>query len=122
MRQLTTDVLAAATLFLGFVVADVSGVRALGAVVLVGGLAWCVLREVHRTAWWRLVVVALIGVGCFVAAHLLADALGGYPAAGLAAVALGLGAHLLVVRAGGAALSGGTTRASDRPTTEPRPR
>ncbi|WP_199422451.1 hypothetical protein [Actinotalea solisilvae] len=89
MRRLPTALIAAVTLVLGFAVAQVSGVRVAGAVVLVAGVAWCVAREARRTAASRLAVVVLAGAACFVASHVLADTLGPWPSVLLAAVVLG---------------------------------
>ena len=43
MSSIPTAVIAALTLVVGFAVADLTGVRALGGVVLVAGVAWCVV-------------------------------------------------------------------------------
>jgi hypothetical protein len=59
-------VVAALTLMLGFAVAELSGVRALGGVVLVAGAAW---------VYARAGVVPVIAMAVtFVAAHLIAGA------------------------------------------------
>jgi hypothetical protein len=94
--RIPTAVIAALALVVGFAVAQLSGVRAAGGIVLLAGAAWCVVREARRTAWWRLVVVGLVGVGGFVAAHPLADVIGPWPAVGLAALVLGTVTYALV--------------------------
>ncbi len=89
MRPLPTWPIAAAALLLGFAVADVTGVRAIGGVVLfLGGLA-CGLR-------WRLLLglpraLALVGVflAGFVIAHPLGHAIGAWPAVILVAAVVG---------------------------------
>lgn len=89
MRTLPTWPIAAGALLLGFAVADVTGVRALGGVVLfLGGLA-CGLR-------WRLLLglpraLALVGVflAGFVLAHPLGHAIGSWPAVLLVAAVVG---------------------------------
>src|SRR3954469_13547511 len=99
MRPLPTWPIAAGALLLGFAVADVTGVRALGGVVLfLGGLA-CGLR-------WRLLLglpraLALVAVflAGFVLAHPLGHAIGSWPAV------------ILVATVGG----GIAWRAADRP-------
>ncbi len=98
MRRLPTALVAALTLVVGFAVAQLSGVRVAGALVLVAGVAWCVLREARRTAAWRLVVVVLVGAACFASAHLLTDVVGPWPAVLLAAAALGAVTAVLVDR------------------------
>jgi len=80
VRPLPTWPIAAGALLLGFAVADVTGTRALGGVVLfLGGLA-CGLR-------WRLLLglpraLALVAVflAGFVLAHPLGHAIGSWPA------------------------------------------
>jgi len=89
MRPLPTWPIAAGALLLGFAVAELTGVRAIGGVVLfLGGLA-CGLR-------WRLLLglpraLALVGVflAGFVLAHPLGDAIGSWPAVLLVAVVVG---------------------------------
>ncbi|GAA3813525.1 hypothetical protein [Cellulomonas soli] len=96
MSRVPTSVLAALTLVVGFAVARGSDLRALGGLVLLAGLAWCLVREWRRTAWWRLALVVLAGALCFVASHVLADPLGAWPSVLLCAGALGLVTVLLV--------------------------
>jgi len=88
-RPLPTWPLAAGSLLLGFAVADVTGTRALGGVVLfLGGLAcglrWRVLLGLPRAV--ALVVVFLAG---FVLAHPLGHAIGAWPAVLLVALVVG---------------------------------
>jgi len=93
-----TAVLAAVTLVAAFAVAQGTGVRALGGVVLVLGVAWCAWRSWATAGAARVVAVVLLGAACFVASHVLAGALGAWPSVALAAVVLGAGAWLLVDR------------------------
>ena len=93
---LPTALIAALSLVVGFAVAQVTDLRWAGGVVVVAGAGWCVAREVRRTAWWRLVLVVLVGAGAFVLSHLLADTLGAWVAVLLAAAVLGLATALLV--------------------------
>jgi hypothetical protein len=89
MRELPTWPIAAGALLLGFAVAEITGVRAIGGVVLfLGGLA-CGLR-------WRLLLglpraLALVGVFLvgFVLAHPLGHAIGSWPAVVLVAAVVG---------------------------------
>ncbi|MCG7287810.1 hypothetical protein MHY85_17745 [Cellulomonas sp. ACRRI] len=94
-----TAVLAAVTLVAAFAVAQGTGVRALGGVVLVLGVAWCAWRSWGAGAA-RVVAVVLLGAACFVASHVLAGATGAWPSVLLAAAVLGAGAWLLVDRRG----------------------
>lgn len=89
MRPFPTWPLAAGALLLGFAVAQATGVRALGGIVLfLGGLA-CGLR-------WRLLLglpraLALVGVflAGFALAHPLGHAIGSWPAVLLVALVVG---------------------------------
>lgn len=98
MRRLPTALVAALTLVTGFAVAELTGVRAAGGAVLLAGVAWCVLREARRSAWWRLVVVVLVGAACFAGSHVLADTLGPWPSVLVASAALGAVAYALLDR------------------------
>jgi hypothetical protein len=85
---------ASGSLLLGFAVAQATGVRPLGGVVLVAGAGWCALR-------WRRTVgtartVALVGayLAAFAGSHVIADTVGTWPAVLLAAALAGLAALL----------------------------
>ncbi|WP_240675124.1 hypothetical protein [Cellulomonas endophytica] len=93
---LPTAVPAAVTLVLGFAVAQGTGVRALGGAVLVVGVAWCAWRSLPPAGAVRVALVVLLGALCFVAAHVLADPLGAWPAVLVAAAVLAAGTALLV--------------------------
>lgn len=84
---------------LGFGVAEWTGQRWAGGVVLVVGALWCVARQVRHSAWWQILgVLALAAVG-FVASHRLADPLGAWPAVLLVSALVGLsGWYLLTPR------------------------
>lgn len=98
LAAVPTAVLAAVTLVAAFAVAQGTGVRALGGVVLVLGVAWCAWRSWTAAGAARVVAVVLLGAACFVASHVLAGALGAWPSVALAAAVLGAGARLLVDR------------------------
>jgi hypothetical protein len=88
-RPLPTWPIVAGALLLGFAVAEATGVRALGGVVLLlGGLAcglrWRVLLGLPRAL--ALVAVFLAG---FVLAHPLGGAIGSWPAVLLVALVVG---------------------------------
>ncbi|MCK9247510.1 MAG: hypothetical protein M0P31_00805 [Solirubrobacteraceae bacterium] len=73
-----TAVVAAATLVLGFAVADVTGVRPLGGIVLFLGALWCGLR--WRAARGLPVALGLVAVFlvAFGLSHAVADVLGSW--------------------------------------------
>jgi hypothetical protein len=98
MHRLPTAVVAAVTLVLGFVVAQGTGVRWLGAVVLGAGLLWCVVRSVRPAGVLRVVATGVVALVAFAASHLLADALGAWPSVLLAALVTGVCAWVLVDR------------------------
>ncbi len=96
LATVPTAVVAAVTLVVAFAVAQLSDVRAIGGVVLVAGVAWCVWRSVRGAGWWRTAAVVLVGAVCFVGAHLLSDALGPWPSVLVAALVLAAAAWWLV--------------------------
>jgi hypothetical protein len=106
MRRATWPV-AAGSLLLGFAVAEATGVRALGGVVLVAGAGWCALRWRRSAGSGRTAALLLLYVGAFVGAHVIADAVGAWPAVLLAAGLTGLATWALadtaVTRAGATA-------------------
>lgn len=98
LPRVPTAVLAAVTLVVGFAVAQGTGVRALGGLVLLAGVAWCAWRALPAAGVVRVLAVLALGAVCFVASHLLASALGAWPSVAVAAVVLGVGTALLVDR------------------------
>ena len=82
-----TALVAAAAFVAGFGVAELTGVRALGGVVLAVGGAWCFARIRDEAGTGRAAAVLVLAVALFVAAHPLGDAIGAWPAV-LAAAAL----------------------------------
>lgn len=87
-----TALVAALSLVAGFGVAELTGVRALGGLVLVAAVAWCALRWRRRSTAVAVALVALY-LGAFVASHLLADVLGAWPSVLLVALVVGLAAR-----------------------------
>ena len=79
MSRVPTAVVAALTLVVGFAVADLTGVRALGGVVLVAGVVWCAVRA-RSAGWWRVAAVVLVGAVCFALSHPLGGVIGAWPA------------------------------------------
>ena len=92
---------ASGSLLLGFAVAQATGVRALGGLVLVAGCAWCALRWLRAAGVVRAAVLVAVYVAAFVGSHVVADALGAWPAVLLAAAVAGLAAYVLADGAGG---------------------
>lgn len=88
MPRLPTALVAGPALALGFLAAQTSGVRGAGAVVVLAAGAWCVVRELGRTARWRLVVVVAVAGACFGLSHVLAGSIGAWPSVVIASTAL----------------------------------
>ena len=87
MSRVVAALLAGGSLAAGFAVAEVTGVRALGGLVLLAAVAVCAL------GWRRSGVVVATGLVAlylvlFVASHLLAGPLGAWPAVALVSMAM----------------------------------
>jgi hypothetical protein len=92
MRVVPTAPVAAASLIVGYAVVVATGSRPLGGLVLLVGGLWCIQAWARRHGRRTAVTLACAGLGAFVGSHLLALAIGAWPAvllvaAGLAAVA-----------------------------------
>jgi len=97
MPRVPTAVLAALTLVVGFAVADLTDVRALGGVVLVAGAVWCAVRA-RSAGWWRVAAVVLVAAVCFALSHPLGGVIGAWPAVLVTALVLGVATFALVDR------------------------
>jgi hypothetical protein len=96
---------ASGSLLLGFAVAQATGIRPLGGIVLIAGCAWCALRWLRirpggRGAVPRTAVLVVVYVGAFVLSHVIADSLGAWPSVLLAAAVTGLAVYVLADSAG----------------------
>lgn len=72
---LPTWPVAALSLIAGFAVADATGVRPLGGIVLVAAAAWCLVRWRARAGTGRAVALVAFYAAAFAASHALADVL-----------------------------------------------
>ena len=97
MSRVPTALIAALTLVVGFAVAQATGVRALGGVVLLAGVAWCAWRS-RAAGAARVVAVVVIGAVCFVAAHVVGHFLNAWVSVVLVAAVLGVWTWYLVDR------------------------
>jgi hypothetical protein len=86
---------ASGSLLLGFAVAQATGVRPLGGVVLALGAGWCGLRWLRSVGAARTEALVGVYIGMFVLSHVIAGVVGTWPAVVLAAAVTGL-AVLLV--------------------------
>jgi hypothetical protein len=67
---------AAGSLVAGFAVAQATGVRPLGGLVLLGAVIWCALRWREAAGTGAAVGLAALYLAAFAASHVVADALG----------------------------------------------
>ena len=86
---------ASGSLLLGFAVAQATGVRPLGGVVLALGAGWCALRWRRSVGTARTASLVGVYVGVFVLSHVIAGAVGTWPAVVLASAVAGLAALLV---------------------------
>jgi hypothetical protein len=89
---------AAATFFAGFGVAELTGVRAIGGLVLLAGGAWCVRAALPIVGRVATVALAATGLALFVVSHPLGHAIGAWPAVVVSAALVAAAAGLLVGR------------------------
>ena len=83
-----TAPVAAGSLIVGFAVAVGTGSRALGGLVLLAGGLWCIRQWARRHGTRTAAILAGVGLGAFVASHVLAAAIGAWPAVLLVAAAM----------------------------------
>jgi hypothetical protein len=88
VRAMPTAPIAGGTLIVGYAVAVASGSRALGGVVLLVGGIWCIQAWVRNQGAQAATVLAGVGLGALVTSHLIALAIGAWPAVVLAATAM----------------------------------
>jgi hypothetical protein len=94
VRQTPTAPIAAASLIAGYAVAVGSGSRPLGGVVLLAGGLWCVREWTRRNDARTAAVLACAGLAAFALSHVLALAIGAWPAVLLVAAAMAIAAWL----------------------------
>jgi len=88
--RIPTWPVAAGSLLLGFGVAQATGVRPLGGIVLVAAAAWCTLRWRRAAGTGRAAVLLCLYCAAFAVSHVIAGTLGAWPAVLLAAGVTGL--------------------------------
>lgn len=89
---------AALTFLAAFGVADATGVRPLGGIVLVAGGAWCALQVRPVAGAGRTVALLVLALAAFVLSHPLGDEIGSWPAVLVVSAAVGLVTALLLQR------------------------
>ena len=90
MRRIPTWPIAAGSLLLGFAVAQATGIRPLGGLVLAAGAVLCALRWRRSAGMARTAGLLILYFAAFVVTHILADTLGAWPSVVLAAAVIGL--------------------------------
>jgi hypothetical protein len=78
--RILVSTVVALSLVLGFAVAQVTGVRWVGGVVLVVGGLWCALRIRRQRGIGPTVLVGVVYVAAFAVSHPLGAAIGTWPA------------------------------------------
>jgi hypothetical protein len=89
-RSAALGLLAAATLIIGFAAASITGVRILGAVVLVLGGAVCVVWMWRQAGPARAVIALVVALAAFAVSHPLGEVIGSWPAVLAVALVTGL--------------------------------
>jgi hypothetical protein len=104
-RRAALPLVAAATFLAGFGAAELTGVRAIGGLVLLAGGVWCGRAALPIVgARWTVALLAL-ALALFVGSHPLGKAIGAWPAVAVSAA---------VVAGAAAALVGGRQAAAGR--------
>lgn len=101
---------ASGSLLLGFAVAQATGVRPLGGIVLIAGCGWCALRWLRAAGAARTAALVVVYVASFVLSHVVSDTIGAWPSVLLAAAVTGFAAYALADRG-----VGGVSPARARP-------
>ena len=98
MSRLPTWPVAAGSLLLGFAVAQATGVRPLGGVVLVLGAGWCAVQWRRRAGAGAAVALVVLYLAAFAASHVLGDVLGTWGAVLFVSAIVGAAAWVAVDR------------------------
>jgi phage tail sheath gpL-like len=100
-RQAAVPLVTAATFLVGFGVAELTGVRAIGGLVLLAGGTWCGRAALSIVGTRVTVALLAIALALFVVSHPLGEAIGAWPAVTVsAALAAGAATVLLSRRRG----------------------
>ncbi len=95
MKPWLVPVVGAVSLLVGFGVAQLTGNRPLGGIVLLLGGAWCAWQWWRTAGPWRTVIAVLIFGIAFVVSHPLGNAIGAWPSVVLVSVVAAVLAYLL---------------------------
>jgi hypothetical protein len=101
-RRAAVPLVAAATFLAGFGVAELTGVRVIGGLVLLAGGAWCGRAALSIVGPPATIALLAIALALFVVSHPLGDAIGGWPAVAVSAALVAGAAAALIGRRRGA--------------------
>jgi hypothetical protein len=87
---------AVASFLAGFGVAQLTGVRALGGLVLLAGAVWCARAALPVAGWAATAALLLAALVLFAVSHPLGEAIGSWPAVVVTALLAGLLAAAVV--------------------------
>ena len=100
-RSSPTWPVAAGSLVLGFAVAQATGVRPLGGVVLAAGCGWCALRWRERAGGGRAAGLVALYLAAFAGSHVLAHSIGAWPSVALVSAVVAAGTYAVADAAPG---------------------
>ena len=90
---LPTWPVASGSLVLGFAVAQATGVRPLGGVVLVAGCGWCGLRWREKVGTGRTAGLVGLYLAAFAGSHVLTLAIGPWPSVAVVSAVVAAGSY-----------------------------
>ena len=90
MHPVAVSALAAGSLVVGFAVAQATGVRALGGLVLLAGAAVCAVLWQRRAGTARAAGLVVLFAAAFVGSHVLARVIGAWPSVLTVAAVVGV--------------------------------
>jgi hypothetical protein len=94
-RSMPTAPVAAGSLIVGYAVAAGSGSRPLGGLVLAAGGLWCVREWARRNDRRTAITLGCAGLAAFAGSHVLAHAIGAWPAVLAVAAAMAAATWML---------------------------
>lgn len=97
-RAIPSSLVAGASLLIGFLVAQATGVRALGGVVLLVAVVWCFLLWRARAGVQLAVGLTVAYAAAFVLSHAIARVIGAIPSVLLVSIAVAALAFVLADR------------------------
>jgi hypothetical protein len=92
-KTMPTWPVAAGSLALGFAVAQATGVRPLGGVVLAVGCGWCALRWRERAGTGRAAGLVGLYLAAFAGSHVLAHSIGAWPSVAVVSAVVAAGSY-----------------------------